>query len=301
MIQMQTRPLTDSRGDSFLVRNGFTLIVGAFVILMSFFYGLTRGLQHRPAFAAPDLLTSTRTASELGLQRIELPSGVIPMPLGSDMEVNGLPAEMLSFVTDRSPQRLTEEQMDRWKERGFEVAGKSTVRRGVAFALDRSTGDRYSFSAWSVPGPMQQLASRGLPVQGLMSVVDRADRGDRVQSVPEVPVLPGGKGGAVMSSVDNGYRSYSAAYTNPGTIAENLEFYRSELGVAGWREQFADLHDAEPLRTHRNGSAVFHRGGEEVVLLLSPAAENESGGERTVVAVTRAARVDGFAQRASRQ
>ncbi len=288
---------TGGRLHGIVARNGFTVMVGSFVVVTSFLYGISRGMHGRTAHASADLL-STFSTGDLGLKRLEVPAGTTPVPLGSEMAINGNAAEMLSFTSDRSPQALTEEQMSRWRERGFVVAGKSTVRRGVAFALDRDTGERYSFSAWSVPGPFQSLASQGRPVQGLMSVVGRegSDSSMSLDSVPDVPPMPGGKGGAVISSVDRGARSYSSVYTNPGSLQESLEYYRTELPARGWRERFAEDNDAVELPSHRSANAVFVRGGEEVVLLMSPL-RSDGGGDRTVVAVTRAGRSDDGMQR----
>ncbi len=281
----------ESRRASFFRRYAFHLIVGGFILTVSFAYGLSVGLSKRTNVAYAALGAFGENAFQGGeIRRLKLPAGVHATPIGKEMTVNNHDAEIVSFVTTRSARELAQDQMRIWKASGFKTVGTTGARRGIVLAFDEGRNERYSLSVWTVPPALRGQMSGGNPTQGLMSVSDvgrvGAATGQDDGTVPGVALLPGGKGGAVVSSVDPGGRTYSSVYTNPGTIFDNIEFYRGELAPDGWRELHVEAAQPEgaPFEV---GNIIFGRGSEQIVLLMTPSRNENSSGERTTVAVTR--------------
>lgn len=267
----------------FFRRHAFHIGIGVFVVVMSFAYGLSAGLAKRngKAFALPErgvFAPSDFDAGDSRPARLKVPDGVIVIPLGRDITINDQAAEMISFVTERPAKELVEEQMDKWRTSGLTVVGKATNRRGFAIAFQQNGGERYSFSAWSVPPVFRSQMSQGKPVQGMMSVVDGRASGVRTDgTVPEVPLKPGGKGGAVFSSLDGNGRTFSGVYTLPGSVLENIHYYRAELADSGWQELVSDYSQPQGAKFNV-GNMIFRKDGEELVLLFSPVAPEKASG-----------------------
>ncbi|MFN8390295.1 MAG: hypothetical protein U0136_08405 [Bdellovibrionota bacterium] len=281
----------------FLRRHAFHLSVGSFVVVVSFLYGISVGLNRKPssAFASggsPWALVDT----DQTLHRLQLPAGVIAAPMGKDITINNHAAEIVSFVSDRAAEQIVNEQIGRWKQSGMKVVGLAKGKRGFAIGLNEVTQERFSISAWTVPPTMRGSLSGGHSVQGVLQVADTGIAESETVSVPDVPLMPGGKGGAVFSALDPGGRSYSSVYTNPGSIADSLAFYRNELTGAGWQELNSDLSQPDGSR-FEVGNVVFRKDGEEIVLLFSPllqgggveapASSDSSPEQKTVLAITR--------------
>jgi hypothetical protein len=132
--------------------------------------------------------------------------------------------------------------------------------------------------------------SGGYPVSGTLTVLQAPRPGEEVREVPGVPVMPGGKGGAVFSSDDGRGRGWSSIYLNPGSVEENLAYYRGALPAGGWRE--TDRRTGEANLTDF-ASLSFVRRGEELVLLLSQSGSGApaSTAGKTVVMVALGSRV----------
>ncbi len=266
-------------------RRAFQLSVGAFVLLSAFLYGISAGLARNSSKAHAKFVPFMDDAGTPIATRLALPAGVSVSPLGREVTINDHPAEIVSFVSSRPAADLINEQIAMWKTAGMKAFGKSGGRRGIALGFNEATGERFSFSAWTVPPQLRAKLSGGSPTQGFMSVSDSQQAGRASDgTVPDVPLKPGGKAGAVFSAVDPGGRTYTGAYTLPGTIGENIEYYRAELGANGWRELNAEAAP-RPAAGIEVGNTIFQQGGEEIVLLFTPLADANDA--RTVVSVTR--------------
>jgi hypothetical protein len=291
----QNSCINGERQPTFWQRNAFRIGVGAFVVVTSFLYGISAGLEKKSsrATAAVSPLWAYSDAQPV-MRRLHLPSGVEAVPLGRDVKINNQNAEIVSFVSNRAADELVNQQMAVWKASGMKVIGAATGRRGLAVAVDMSAGERWSFSAWSVPPELRAVLSGGRPVQGFMEVADMDVSGggrERDGTVPGVPLMPGGKGGAVFSALDPGGRSYSGVYTNPGSLSDNVAFYRNELSGAGWTELNSEQSQPNGAR-FEVANVIFTRDSEQIVLLFSPSvgaadASDGDSGEKTVVSVTR--------------
>lgn len=265
--------------------------VGTFIVVTSFLYGLFAGLRgdRSLAFATlGDRVWETLWDTGPGLERLQLPRGVIASPMGNDVRINDRAGEVASFVTKRAPQEIVNEMKLLWEQRGARVLAFATERRGFALAVNFSTHERQLLSVWSVPPTVRQELSSGYPVQGIVSLIDFAEHtavpGDG--EVPEVPLPEGGKGGAVFSALDAGGRSWSGVYTVPGKVEEVLDFYTDELRSRGWRLMDRQDPAGESLRMSV-GSLRAARGSEEIVLLVSPRTADDA-----VVSVNRGPKID---------
>jgi len=274
-----------------LRRYAFHLSVGAFILIVSFAYGLSVGLskRHNNAFAAMSAFGENAFVGG-EIVRLKLPAGVRATPVGREMTINNRDAEIVSFVSQRSANDLLQEQQRVWKAAGMKTFGTSGSHRGFVMAFDRDRNERYSFTAWTVPASLRSSISGGNPTQGMMSVADigkvGADSEPSDGTVPGVSLIPGGKGGAVISSLDPGGRTYSSVYTNPGTIDDNIDYYRNELSQDDWRELHVD--DSRPENSPVDvGNLIFGRGNEQIVLLMTPSKSDDTDDLRTTVAVTR--------------
>lgn len=270
-------------------QKSFLLLVGTSVVVLSFAYGLSVGLKRsrnlahaRPMFSGSllDEAEETLLLGELGL-----PKEVTVTRLGKNAAVNDRPATIVSFSTTIAPDRLLREQKQFWESTGFKMAAKTGENRGVLIGFDPVSRRKISVSAWTLPKELRSAAgASALPVQGMLSLLEDEKIGTGISIVPEVPVIPGGRGGAVFRADEGGGESYSSVYSNPGSLEENLEYYRRELPAAGWAESNSGGTKSGRYPT---GHLMFRRNGEEVVLLFTP-----KGEEETVVAVFRGPKMD---------
>ena len=276
---------------SFLERYALHLGVGVFVLMSSFLYGVTIGLQKNAALASlPRGNAPLFDSTEAPLKRLIPPADAIVSPLGRDMTINNHAAEMISVYSDRSAASLLEEQAQIWKTQGLKVIASTGQHRGFVLALKGAGEERYFFSAWTVPPPLREKMSAGRATQGSMSVYDFSP-GDPASDggIPEIPIKTGGKGGAVISSLDPGGRTYSSVYTVPGDIRENIEYYRAELEIQGWQVLHQDSTTPERA-DYEVGNLVFNKSGEEIVMLFTPLTNDtseDSFGPQTVVSITK--------------
>ena len=286
-------PGCDSESPSFVRRYAFHLAIGTFILVISFAYGVSVGLSKRNSNAYAALSAFGENAFVGGeIVRLKLPSGVQATPVGREMTVNNHDAEIASFVSRRTATDLLQEQQLVWKAAGLKTVGTAGQHRGFVLAFDRVRNERFSFSVWTVPAALRARVSGGNPTQGLMSVADvgkiGADSEPSDGTVPGVALIPGGKGGTVVSSLDPGGRTFSSVYTNPGSIGDNIDFYRGELAQDDWRELHSE--DSQPENSPVEvGNLIFGRGNEQIVLLMTPSKNDDSDALRTTVAVTRGA------------
>ncbi len=281
----------EPESSSLLRRYAFHLMVGTFVLVVSFAYGFSAGLKKNSGLAHAGFQgwELAGDASD-GMTRMPLPDGVTALPLGQEITLNNKAAEVVSFVSDRSAVELVNEQMAAWKAAGIKVLGTAGARRGFVIGFNPAIRERYSFTAWSVPPALRNSVSGGKPVQGTMIVAD-AGKGTEPNEglVPDVPLMPGGKGGSVFSALDPGGRSYSGIYTHPGTVADSVDFFESELPNYGWRKEESDIGNVEKSR-FEVGHLLFRRAGEEAIIMLSPSSDiaaDDGETAKTVVSVSR--------------
>lgn len=93
--------------------------------------------------------------------------------------------------------------------------------------------------------------------------------------------MAGAVQGATVGSTDQGRRTFTGSYSNPGIISESVAFYRQALETQGW----TPLNVAAPASVVRQEQ--YRRQGAELVLLFSEGdmSVGESGPleERTLV------------------
>lgn len=274
-------------------QRGFFLLVGVSVVFLSFAYGISVGLK-KPrhwAYARPDVWESPldEEAQAALIAEIGLPAGVSISRTGHHASINDRPATIVNFTTDIPAERILREQIQFWEASGFKVMSKEGNHRGLLIGFDPVSHRKLQMSVWSVPLALRDTLSQGKPVQGSLSLLsdEKEHLGVESDRVPEVPIIPGGKGGAVFRSEEPQGPSYSSVYSNPGSIRDNVDFYRRELGSDGWRERSVLIGGVDA----KAGHLTFQRGTEELVLLFSPKTATQ-GEEKTVVAVFRGPKLE---------
>ena len=267
----------------------FSLIIGVFVLVVSFFYGLAQGLSQKApkahaGFAFDPGMESLGQISE----RVRLPQGAMAVPMGEDVTVNNRSVDAVAFVSRRPVEDLVREQLDLWKADGLSAIHRMSESHAVAIAANRTSGERYSLVVWAVPKRLRAAVSRGYPVQGTLAVAagERQGGGEQEEvsggAVPGVPLMPGGSAGSVFSSRDRGVRSYSSVYTNPGRVWDSVEFYRSALAEDGWQE--IGRQGAGEM-TDEMGFLNFVQHGQELSLLFNSVVEQEGNQPQTLVTI----------------
>ena len=269
----------------------FHAAVGAFVIVSSFVYGLVHGLSKQAELANaarspeqmyPALSSGSPTNWPLDYP---LPRGIKVVPMGDRIAINGKSADIVSFTTDKSVRRIVGEQMDLWTDAGLKAIAAKGPARATAIAFDTLSGKKLTMTAWLVPQKLRGQISSGHPVQGIVAIhhgvyEGMADPEETDGEIPGVPVMDGSDKGAVFSSLDRGGRSYTAVYTNPGSVRENLLYYADAMAALGWTLK-TPINLSPKIRT-----AKFHREQQEASLLFAPAGNSEDYDDvQTVVTV----------------
>lgn len=261
--------------------------IAAFVIFCSFFYGLSRGFSRAQAVSMLAADTAPPSAAAfLASQDLNLAPGISILPLGQNGAINGKPADVISFVTDRSVHDVLSDQVYIWERQGMLTFGAGSAERGSALAHDTKTGEKYAITAWIIPPTLRRTVAQGKRVQGFVSRL-KEERfvtapGEEEGRVPGIPLFREGKSGAVYRTSDAGGESWSALYKNPGSLEENLDFYRRELRGRGWHEQPGSMG---LLLKEQTASLMFEQAMEEIVLLFSPASRNLDEKQTVILAI----------------
>jgi len=254
----------------------FLVIVGLFVIVVSFAYGLVTGLNKQVAEAvnmqhASDDFDFSEEAEPFLVENLDLIPGLTVRKMGSQQRINAQESEVLTMLTNFEAEVLLSLQVKLWKEKGYRSLGMTSKNRGVALAFDEQSDRRYSMIAWSVPPTLRHLVSEGKATQAIVSYMSGQTKStanpEEQGEVPGVPLMPGGTSQAVFSASDYGVRSYNASYSNPGEIKDSIEFYRDTLLAAGWRESEAILKE---LGNSEVGYLMFAKQEQELTLMLAP-------------------------------
>jgi len=256
----------------------FGLLVGTLVLVCAFSYGLVSGLKRTGVLAHASGKLGTQASGLVGLARghhvfpTERPSlltaifadvgGVKYQSIGNDVRINGAPAESFDLFSRRSVKSLLAEYKEVLFRKGFSTNGLATKKRGVLLAWDGERKTRIAITAWLKP-PGQRGEDGAVAGQMSVMFTGSGERAGLPGEIPGIPPLPGGKKGAVFSSVDQGGRSYTVSYTNPGDLGQSLAFYREVLSGSGWElvENFDEVETTGSLR--------FRRLDEEALLLFS--------------------------------
>ncbi len=265
--------------------------VGLFVIVCSFIYGLVHGLSKNASEAVAarspqDMYPSVGVSGPVDWPLdYPLPSGIRVVPMGNRIAVNGKSADIVSFFTSKSVASVVDDQMDLWHERGLKSIAAKGPTRATAISFDTLTQRKLTMTAWEVPKHLRAKISGGQPVQGVVAIhhgtlEDMAEPEETAGEIPGVPVMDGSDKGAVFSSLDRGGRSYTAVYTNPGTLRDNVLYYAEAMTALGW-ELKTPIQMSPKIRTE-----TFHRGGQEASLLFAPTDVGSSDDEaQTLVTV----------------
>lgn len=266
-------------------------MIGSFVLVSSFLYGVSRGLtkEQSQALAAvkSDRLWQGPVRS-IELRHLVPPRDVFLSPVGEDILLNNHAAEMVSFVSNRDAVRLLEEQAQRWRKDGLKAILTNGDHRGFVLATNSTSSERYMFSCWTVPEIVRERVSGGYPTMGTMTMMENSPSDpSAAEGIDDVPVRPGGQAGAIFSAKDPAGRTYSTVYTVPEGVRENMAYYRTELEVRGWHEVNTFAGVPNPVN-YEVGNMIFRREGEELVLLFTPAIkEVDRDGNNTVISVTK--------------
>ncbi len=269
----------------------FQMELCAFVVVLSFLYGLSVGLSRKapqahafsPSFSGADILTDN-SEEVTPVESLALIPELKLVPIGRDLEVNGRKSDAMMFYSNFAVPAIIEKQSLLWKSRGVQVFSKSSRNRGLAFGFDPLTESKYSIVSWIIPPSLQKHLSPEYRVQGFVAFSDGSlgdlDFDHRQGEIPEVPLIPGGRAGAVVSSNDRGGKSITGSYTNPGSVSDNISFYQTAFQGSGWREEDG---------AGKNGTVGFLRFRREervADLLFTALPKRGSFTEQTVLLVT---------------
>ncbi len=270
----------------------FLFLLAFFVLGSCFVYGLTVGTKTSLAVSAKSSANKsnpwrTLTEPEVAIDILNLAPSMIVNPMGNDMLVNGRDSGMWSIGSEQPAKELLVEQERRWKSLGYVTEGMVTAKRGVLIAHGGPRGDRLMLTVWKVlPAVRQQVGTR---IQGLL-----ARMGEPTATAIEDTELPaglvprpGGKGGAVVASTDEvdeqgvGVRTVSVTFSNPGPVADNLQYYQGALDAEGWEALTAGVPTNGP-------SLYLRRGMQEALLIFTPINQSSmlASGAGTQVFVT---------------
>lgn len=263
----------------------FLLYLTLFVVLTSFCYGLVQGFRQTASASKP--IVETPLFSSFGDSGNSLlPEGVKVLSLGNDTKIDNKKITLVNFFVNGEVPEFARLQQQLWHQRGLQPINRVSAKRAVSVAIDRNSAKRYSLVVWRVP-PIARKISEGYSLQGILAISGLGEStAASVSSVPGVPLRPGGSCGTVFSSNEGNGRSYTANYSNPGTVRENVQFYQNELLSSGWqyREGIAPsiAESGTPLRL-----LEFSNAREELTLLFSGVSGDGPSGT-TLVTVVRA-------------
>ena len=275
----------------------YQAILVVFVLVVSFLYGLVKGLHPELTLASAFSLAPFDEVTESDLvqyqpRRIAAARGLEFTPLGRNVRLNGKDAEMLFFQSHRDVEDIVDEQVQIWESRGLVTSGKTGPQKGVGVATNTRSGERYLITAWTVPEGERAEISQGRQTQGVLSVATSAltalANPDGVLGiVPGVPLMPGATAGALFSSEESDGRSYTSAYTAHVDVATAAEFYRTTLQSGGWK-----LLTPEESILENHTMLQFIRNEELITLLFSGIVDEvkSRSSYETLITVTRAPR-----------
>ena len=246
----------------------FVILVGLFVVVVSFAYGFAKASGRlaqasMPSIAAARPISQSQLPPEL---RGMLPSDAQVAAMGTDVTINGLAANMISFTIDRDLRSFVFEHRTLWKYKGFEARQQSSDRRAISFAMNKTTGQRVSLVVWAVPEAVRKVVSNGYALQGTLSLIEP---GTERRTMPGLEIMPEATSGVVVASTDLGKRTFTGTFNNPGTVEESRSFYDSRLLVDGWQgvSYRGDL---------TSNQAIYRRNNQELTLVFAQAPDNLS-------------------------
>lgn len=280
----------EQRGTFRRLRFGTQLIILLFVVVTSFLYGFVSTLRQAPVHLAEASLLQGDELPESAAFPFELPSGVQAIPVGQNSTINGQLVQILNFVSERGAKELLQDFTALFERQGFLTAGLGTERRGVVIAVNEQTGKRLSVSLWNIGQLPRNNALKRPQLFGVLAlstldalgvVTDETVRGE----ITDVPLRPGGEAGASFASDEGHGRSVTGTYTLPGEVAENLDYYRTELVNFGWIEKRAAEAGKIPA------ALFFERDGELLSMLFSLLPERAHEGiKKSVVIISKGAK-----------
>ena len=264
------------------------LIAGS-VLFCAFAYGFAAGLK-TPAYANLKLDNSRSTVDFEGLS--DIPAGIKLIPVGDDVSIKGHKAVIANFVTSRSVEEVLGEQREIWERRGINTIGALSSSRGTLAGDDQMNHQRRMMVMWEVPPTLRKVSSNGYSFQGIISQVsgEISQDGDSDQFARSLGVQtkPGSEGGVVFSSRDNGFESRTASFVNPGSVADNVNFYEVSLKHSGWSLSSKERLGEGDLALIK---LDFNRQEQLLHVLISPVERqsfaNRDGADRSVVNITR--------------
>lgn len=266
--------------ENFFRKNYFLIYVTIFVVVISFFVGISIGLKRVKA-REHNIFNTGYYSRDYVFQKIKPADELELVPLGRDVEINGKQAELASFFSDKKVQDIIEKQKQKWQAEGFDVVGMATSKRGFALAVNKEKLERFSIYAWFIPEALRESLTKDKAVRGLISYASMQGYNNS-GLVPGVPLMSEGNAGALISSDEGGYRSYVGVYTNPAKISDNVNFYRDYFNADRWLEE-----GSSSLGSFQGNIAnlVFKKENEEITLLFSALSE-----DKTVINIIRVSR-----------
>ncbi len=219
------------------------------------FMGLLAGGQHRGAEAR----------HEVDLMRGHYPfpmpryPGVKEYPMGSSLTVGSSHLKMSYFHTRDDTLKVASFYAGQWKAAGHYVTEDISPQGGVVGAYDPARGILRQVLIKSASGTTAVYPS-------MLTEPLRPATGSYATS-PDVPLYPGAEGVLRFGARDPGHRSKVTMYTNYGGLANNVEFFRSNLPEHGWREVKSKGQPLLPTEFHAN--MTFHKGKRELTLNIT--------------------------------
>lgn len=237
----------------------FLLILFSVVVVLSFGVGISIGLsRNNIADARASLMNPDR------FDKLQPVPGMQLTSIGQGAKVRGVNAEMASFSSGSSVRDLLTNQVEIWKKNGLWTSGMATAKRGMAFALNRTTKEKYQTVAFFCPVSIRGKLCNGQNIYGVTTYV----AGDTPTSDEgkDVPMCPNAKVSGSFSAYDLGRPTVTVNGICRSSLEETAEYFRSTLVGADWRQK-----DEIPTSFAESTSSVmiFEKEREEISIVLS--------------------------------
>ncbi len=202
-----------------------------------------------------------------------MPGAMAVSPLGDQLEVYGLPMNVVAFETERRPDQVLEYYAKHFEERGWPWTGLADTGKVIPYPAISATdpAEQIQLSVMVMPHERGDGSTVFLSLADMLAGAENA----RKEELADLPLYPETRPLAVRS-LDEETRSLSVSFTTqdpPETVAA---YYRGALAQLGSREVPSELGADEELQTLRfSGPArqwsltISGQGQETAVTALS--------------------------------
>lgn len=219
------------------------------------FLGLMSGGTHKRAKARRDLDLMR------GHYPVSMPHypGAKEYPLGGRLSVGPSAVKMSYFYTSDDPLKIANFYTALWKSAGYHVTEDISLKGGVVAAYDPAKGTLRQIT-------MKRKGHKTAVFPSVMAEPLRPTS-DTAGGSADVPLYPGAEGVLRFGARDPGHRSQVTLYTNYGGLENNVEFFRTRLPEAGWKEVQSKAPSLLPAQYHQ--TLTFHKGPRELTVNLT--------------------------------